>query len=67
MINATVLSAILTIIYITVITVAGELYPPLKEFLPSLDRQKHHGNLSLCSFCGITLGSETKNKDCVSS
>ncbi|OGD90843.1 hypothetical protein A3D81_01750 [Candidatus Curtissbacteria bacterium RIFCSPHIGHO2_02_FULL_40_17] len=33
MINATVLSAILTIIYITVITVAGELYPPLKEFL----------------------------------
>ena len=33
MTNAVILSTILTIIYITVITVAADLYPPLKEFL----------------------------------
>ena len=36
MINATVLSAIITIIYITTITVAADLYPPLKEFLANV-------------------------------
>lgn len=33
MTNAAVISAIFTIIYITVITVAGELNPSLKDFL----------------------------------
>ena len=40
MTNAVILSAILTIIYITVITVAADLYPPLKEALKNAS--SHH-------------------------
>ena len=67
MINATVLSAIITIIYITTITVAADLYPPLKEFLANVFSHHWIGKsitaiLIFAIFTGLFLVLKPKTK-----
>jgi len=67
MINATVLSAIITIIYITAITVAADLYPPLKEFLANVFSHHWIGKsitaiLIFAIFTGLFLVLKPKTK-----